>query len=110
MLARHALRSIALPDRPGRKTWARHRRSAEGLIVDHSHIFFHRPAGRLWWQPLLALDPFLPIGIRLDQTGIDRKGFPADQSLADAALQARLEDPPQQIAFAEAAMPVLREG
>jgi hypothetical protein len=33
-------------------------------------IFFDRPAGRFWWQPLLALDPILPIGIRLDQTGI----------------------------------------
>ena len=30
---------------------------------------------------------FLPVGMRLDQTGIDRKGFPADQSLADTALQ-----------------------
>jgi DNA-binding response OmpR family regulator len=57
-----------------------------------------------------TLDPLLPIGIRLDQTGIDRKGFPADKSLADAALQDRLEDAPQQIALAEAVMPVLREG
>ncbi len=32
----------------------------------------------LWWQPPPALDPFLPIGIRFDQTGIDRKGFAAN--------------------------------
>ena len=67
-------------------------RSAEGLIVEHGHIFLDRPAGRFWRQPLLTLDPFLPIGIRLDQTGIDREGFAADQSLADAALQNRLKD------------------
>jgi len=33
-----------------------------------------------------------------------------DQPLIDAALQHRLEQPPQQIALAKAAMPVLREG
>jgi hypothetical protein len=38
------------------------------------------------------------------------KASPLDQSLADAALQERLEDAPQQIALAEAAIPVLREG
>jgi hypothetical protein len=36
-------------------------------IVERSHIFFNRPAGRFWWQPLLTtLDPFLRIGIRFD--------------------------------------------
>ena len=85
-------------------------RGAEGLIVEHSHIFFDRPSGRFWWQPLLTLDPLLPIGIRLDQTGIDRKGFAADKSLAHAALQDRLKNASQEIALAEAAMPVLREG
>ena len=52
----------------------------------------------------------LPIGIRLDQTGIDRKGFAANQTLCDAALQDRLKNASQQIALAETAMPVLREG
>ncbi|MGC2124796.1 MAG: hypothetical protein WA652_18260, partial [Xanthobacteraceae bacterium] len=32
-----------------------------------------------WWQAPLTLDPFLPVGIRLDQTGIDRKGLPTNQ-------------------------------
>ena len=110
MLVRHGLRSIAPPDRPVRRTGHDIGRSAEGPIVEHSHIFFDRPASRFWRQPLLTLDPFLPIGIRLDQTGIDRKGFAADQSLADAALQDSLKDASQQIALAETAMPVLREG
>jgi hypothetical protein len=51
----------------------------------------------------------LPVGVRLDQADIDRKAFAADQALADAALQDRLKDPPQKIALAEAAVPVLRE-
>ena len=51
----------------------------------HSQIFFDRPAGCFWWQPLLAFDAVLPIGIRFDQSGIDRKGFPANQPLANAA-------------------------
>jgi hypothetical protein len=50
---------------------------------------------------------FLPIGIGLDQTGIDRKGFAAYQTLNDAALQDRLKDASQEIALAETAMPVL---
>ena len=68
-----------------------------------------RPGG-LGRQPLLALDTLLPVGVRLDQAGIDRKAFAADQTLPDAAPQHRLEQAPQQIALAETAMPVLREG
>ena len=44
------------------------------------------------------------------QAGIDRKVLPANQTLVDAATQDGLEQAPQQIAIAEAAMPVLREG
>jgi hypothetical protein len=29
-----------------------------------SQAFCDRPAGRFWWNPLLAFDPFLPVGIR----------------------------------------------
>jgi hypothetical protein len=58
----------------------------------------------------LALDVLLPIGISLDQAGINRKAFAADQALFNAALQDRLNDAPQQIALAETSMPVLREG
>src|ERR1700691_6273264 len=93
----HTQNFLTVPCRIGRRDELGHDigRSAVGLIVEHVHIFFDRPAGRFWWQPLLTLNPFLPIGIRLDQTGIDRKGFPADQSLADTALQDRLKDAPQ---------------
>jgi len=48
-------------------------------------------------------------GVGLDQAGVDGKAFPADQALVDAAPQHALEQPPQQIALAKAAMPVLRE-
>ena len=100
MLARHGLRSIAPPDRSVRWNLGHDiSRSAEGLIVEHSHIFFDRPAGRFRWQSLLTLDALLPIGIRLDQTGIDRKGFAANQSLSDAALQDRFKDASQEIAL-----------
>ena len=61
-------------------------------------------------NPFLALDALLPVGVRLDQAGIDRKAFAANQPLRDAALQDRFKDAPQKIAFAETAMPVLREG
>jgi hypothetical protein len=43
------------------------------------------------WQPFLALDALLPIGISLDQAGINRKAFAADQALFNEALQDRLD-------------------
>jgi hypothetical protein len=46
----------------------------------------------------------------MDQTGVDGKALAADQPLIDAALQDSLEQPSQQIALAEAAMAVFREG
>ncbi len=52
----------------------------------------------------------LPVGIGLDQAGIDREAIAADQPFGHAALDHRLEHLTQQIAIAEAAMPVLREG
>jgi hypothetical protein len=51
----------------------------------------------------------LPVSVRPDQTGIDSKGFPADQTFSDAALQYSLEDAAQQIALAEPTMPILRK-
>jgi hypothetical protein len=42
--------------------------------------------------------------------GIDGKAFAADKALLDAPLQDGLEQLPQEIAFAEAAMAVLRKG
>ena len=60
-------------------------------------------------KSLLALDTLLPVRLRLDQAGIDRKAFAADQALTDAAPQHRLKQPSEQVALAEAAVPVLRE-
>ena len=51
-------------------------RSAKGRIVEPSYIFFDRPAGRFWWQPLSRSIPFCRLTSAFDQTGIDRKGFP----------------------------------
>ena len=50
------------------------------------------------------------VGVGRDQAGIDRKAFAADQTFVDAASHDRLEQAPQEIALAEAAVPVLREG
>src|SRR5262249_30977892 len=84
--------------------------STEGSIIKHGHILLDRPASRFRWQPLFALDPVLPVGIRLDQAGIDRKPFAADKTFTDTALEDHLEHPAQQIALAKAAMTVLRKG
>jgi len=85
-------------------------RSAKGGIVEHSQVLFDCPTGSFRWQPLLTFDPLLPVGVRLDQAGIDGKGFATNQTFSDAAPQDCLKDVPQQIALAETAVPVLAEG
>jgi hypothetical protein len=40
----------------------------------------------------------LPVGVRLDQAGVNRKAFAANQTLTDAALQDRFKNAPQEIA------------
>src|SRR6202023_1202296 len=57
-----------------------------------------------------TLDAVAVTGIGVDQAGVDGKAFATDQPLVDAALQDGLEQTPQQIALAEAAMAVLRKG
>ena len=61
-------------------------------------------------QPRGTFDAGAVAGVGLDQTGVDGKALAADQTLVDAALQHGLEQPAQQVAVAEAAVPVLREG
>src|SRR3954462_8702640 len=51
----------------------------------------------------------LLIGIGGNQAGIDRKGSPVDQSFGHAAPDHGFEQLAQQIAIAEAAMPILGE-
>lgn len=86
---------------------------APGGLVERVEILAHRAAGPGEIVPVDRLGGFgrtLLVGIGLDQAGIDRKAFAADQPLRDAALHGRLEQLAQQIALAEAALPVLREG
>jgi len=85
-------------------------RRAESSVVEHSQILLNGSACGFRRQPFFALDALLPVGFRLDEAGINRKAFAADQALFNAALQDRLKDAPQEIALAETAMPVLREG
>lgn len=66
--------------------------------------------GGLRRQPILAGHAVLAIGIGLDQAGVDRKSLATDQPFRHAASNRRLEDLAQQIAVAEATVPVLREG
>lgn len=49
------------------------------------------------------------VGVSSDEARIDRKGGTVDQSLRHTATHDRLEQLAQQIAIAEAAMPVLGE-
>ena len=86
-------RRVGLRDELGRDIG----RSAKGRIVEHSYIFFDRPADRFWWQPLLRSIPFCRLASAFDQTGIDRKGFPPTGPSGMPRPQDCLEDalPPQ---------------
>src|ERR1700733_3800802 len=84
--------------------------SSESSVVEYGQILLNGPACSFRRKPFPALDALLAVGVRLDQAGIDRKAFAANQTLRDAALQDHLKDAPQKIALAETAMPVLRKG
>jgi hypothetical protein len=53
-------------------------RRPESSVVKPSQILLNSPACGFRRKPFLTLDPLLPVGIRLDQAGIDRKAFAAD--------------------------------
>jgi hypothetical protein len=53
-------------------------RRAESSVVEHSQILLNGPACGFRRQPFLALDALLPVGICLDEAGINRKPFAAD--------------------------------
>ena len=84
--------------------------SAERRVVKGRQILLDHAASRLRRQARGALDAVAVAGVGLDQAGVDGKAFTANQALVDAAQAARLEQLPQQIAIAKAAVPVLREG
>ena len=83
--------------------------TAKRRIIKHGKIFLDRATSRSWRQTRSSLDAGAVTGVGLDQTGIDGKAFAADQTLVEAGLQDGLEQAPQQIALAKAAMRVLRE-
>ena len=88
-------------------------RRAPGGIVQRVEILLHRAAGLGHRLPVDRFRPFrraLLVGVGPDQAGVDREAFAADQPFLDAAPHRRLEQLAQQIAVAEAAMPVLGEG
>jgi len=62
------------------------------------------------WQTLGSLNTLLPVGLGLDQAGIDGKALAADQTFLDATAHHRLEQAAQQITLAETPVAVLREG
>ena len=88
-------------------------RGAEGRIVQHVEIFTHRAGrghridGRR--VPVLCFQRPAFVRIRLDEAGVHREVIAAHQTLGDAALHGLLEHMAQQIAVAEASMPVIRE-
>ena len=60
-------------------------------------------------KPLVAFDPLLRLGVRLNQARVDCEPFATDQPLPDAAAQDDLEHATEEIALTEATVPVLRE-
>ena len=50
-------------------------RGAEGCVIEHGQILIDCTACGFRRKPLIAFDPLLPVRVRLDQAGIDRKVF-----------------------------------
>ena len=84
--------------------------AAESGIVEDLEILAHGTAGSLGRQSLFARNRSLPVDIGADEARIDRKTLRADQPLGHASLNGHLEQFAQQVAVAEAAVPVLGEG
>ena len=82
-------------------------------FIQRVEILAHRSTRPGEIVPIDRLGGFcrpLLVGVGLDQAGIDREAFAADQPFRDATPDGRLEQLAQEIALAEAAMTVLREG
>ena len=82
------------------------------LAVERGQILPDRAARPLLVRPvdLGALDPLETAGVGLDHAGIDREAFAADQARGHARRNHLFEDLAQDIAVAEPAVPVDREG
>ena len=68
---------------------------AERRVVKDRQILLDRTASRFRRQARGTLDAGAVAGVGLDQTGVDGKRFPADQTLGNATLQYALEQAPQ---------------
>src|SRR5215203_4318873 len=81
--------------------------AASSSTAKYSLTTWPAASGGSLFSPSIPFCLFASALIRLASTA---KFFSADQSLTNAAPQDRLKQPSQEIAIAEAAMPVLREG
>jgi hypothetical protein len=82
----------------------------ERRIVEHGEILLDGATRRFRRQTRGPFDAVAVAGVGLDQTGVDSKAFPTDQTLGNAALQYALKQTPQQGALTKPAVSVLREG
>src|SRR5438046_2723521 len=99
--------------RPGDELRYRLAGCAPGSLIQGIEIFpdgSARPGDGLPVDIIRPGSRALLVGIGSNQAGIDRKGSPVDQPFGDAAPDHSLEQLAQQIAIAEAAMPILGEG
>jgi hypothetical protein len=86
---------------------------AEGGLIQCIEILANR-AGRIGWinlrdVPVLLRRRVLLVGIRFDETGIDRHALAADEALLDAPRYGRSEQVAEQFAVTEPSVSVLRE-
>ena len=88
--------------------------SAECSLVQRVEILANG-TWRFRWVDIRGVPFFLRcrvlfVGLRLDQTGIDGHALTADEAFFNATRHGRLEQVAQQLALAETAVPILREG
>ena len=84
-------------------------RAAERGIVEYLQILAHGASDRFRRQPLLTWHRALKVDISAGEACIHREAFAADQPFGHAALNGHLEQDPQQVAVAEAAVSVFEK-
>jgi hypothetical protein len=85
------------------------RRASENRVIQHRQILVDCAVRRCPDTPS-APGTAPPVGVSRDQAGIGGEALTANQALAHASLHDRLEQLAKQVAIAEAAVAVLREG
>jgi hypothetical protein len=86
------------------------RGTAKSRIIQRVEILLRCSRHLIGDGPIGHLDLRVAAGVGLDQRRIDAEVLATDQPFGDAPRQHRVEQMPEQIALAEAAMPVLGEG